>query len=162
MGRILLKCILNKYRRTCSGFIWLSIPTGGWLLWLNELWSSGWRNLTSCSSLQIFIYCWITLHVSVVHRAHHQGHIKLVAASGTDRLVLVSLFYLPNYVRSHSHWPVCCCYFFVMFCFLQTLPTCVQIICTLNLWSISSKFLIVASLYLFIRKLYFISDVQYI
>jgi len=28
--------------------------------------------------MQIFIYCQITLHVSGVHRAHHQERIKLL------------------------------------------------------------------------------------
>ena len=34
--------------------------------------------------MQIFIYCYITLHVSGVHCAHHQEYMKLVAASRTD------------------------------------------------------------------------------
>jgi len=37
----------------------------------------GWRYPTRCTSTQIFIYCLITLHVSDVHRVHHQEHIKL-------------------------------------------------------------------------------------
>jgi len=37
----------------------------------------GWRNPTRCYSMQKFIYCYITLHVSGVHRAHHQEYIKL-------------------------------------------------------------------------------------
>ena len=37
----------------------------------------GWRNPKRCNCMQIFIYCLITLHVSGVHRAHHQAYIKL-------------------------------------------------------------------------------------
>ena len=36
-----------------------------------------WRNPTRCKSMHIFIYCYITLHVSGVHCAHHQEYIKL-------------------------------------------------------------------------------------
>jgi len=37
----------------------------------------GWRNPTRCNSMQIFISCQITLHVSGIHHAHHQEYIKL-------------------------------------------------------------------------------------
>jgi len=33
--------------------------------------------------MQVFIYCKIALHVSGVHRTHHQEYVKLTAASGT-------------------------------------------------------------------------------
>jgi len=33
--------------------------------------------LIRCNSMQVFIYCKITLHVSVIHRTHHQEYIKL-------------------------------------------------------------------------------------
>ena len=33
--------------------------------------------LIRCNSIQIFIYCKITLHISGVHRTHHQAYIKL-------------------------------------------------------------------------------------
>ena len=32
---------------------------------------------TRCNSMQVFIYCKITLHISGVHRTHHQEYIKL-------------------------------------------------------------------------------------
>ena len=37
----------------------------------------GWRTPTRCNSMQIFIYCEITLHVSGLHRANHQEYIKI-------------------------------------------------------------------------------------
>ena len=39
--------------------------------------------------MQVFIYCKITLHVSGVHRTHHQEYIKLLtASSGTPTTFL--------------------------------------------------------------------------
>jgi len=35
------------------------------------------KDRTSCNSMQVFIYCKITLHVSGVYRTHHQEYIKL-------------------------------------------------------------------------------------
>jgi len=37
----------------------------------------GWRNPTRCNSMQIFIYCLITLHVLGILRTHHQEYIKV-------------------------------------------------------------------------------------
>ena len=80
--------ILNLYCRveqTCLYF--LAFPASihalfSWLfcyrssVWINNMLNYtcdtvlGWRNSTRCNSKQIFIYCWITLHVSGVHRSH--------------------------------------------------------------------------------------------
>ena len=32
---------------------------------------------TRCNSIQVFIYCKITLHVSGIYRTHHQEYLKL-------------------------------------------------------------------------------------
>ena len=40
----------------------------------NSLVSNVNKNPTRCNSMQIFIYCKITLHVSGVHRTHHQEY----------------------------------------------------------------------------------------
>ena len=43
--------------------------------------------------MQVFIYCKITLHVSGVHRTHHQEYIETVtAASGTGHSVRATTF----------------------------------------------------------------------
>ena len=43
--------------------------------------------------MQVFIYCKFTLHVSGVHRAHHQEYKKtVIAASGTDHCKGVTTF----------------------------------------------------------------------
>ena len=62
-----------------------------------------WWNPTRCNSMQIFIYCWITVHVSGAHRAHHQGYIKLVAASGTDRTIWGASFFKRDQASGTDH-----------------------------------------------------------
>ena len=42
--------------------------------------------LINSNSMQVFIYCKITLHVSAVHRTHHQEYITLTAVSGTGHI----------------------------------------------------------------------------
>ena len=50
--------------------------------------------------MQVFIYCKITLHVSGVHRAHHQEHKKTVtAASGTGHSVRAMTFLQRGLIR---------------------------------------------------------------
>ena len=43
-------------------------------------------------NMQVFIYCKITLHVSGVHRTHHQEYIKLTAISGTGHSIRATTF----------------------------------------------------------------------
>ena len=61
----------------CSTLIPPSTPT----LYPQEFYVHGSVHLNSilisCNSMQVFIYCKITLHVSGVHRTHHQEYIKL-------------------------------------------------------------------------------------
>ena len=53
----------------------------------------GWRNPTRCNSMQIFMYCLITLHVLGVHHTYHQEYIKLTADSGTDHTIWKASFF---------------------------------------------------------------------
>jgi len=45
-----------------------------------------------CNTIEVFIYCKITLHVSGVYRTQHQEYIKLTAGSGTGHSVRATTF----------------------------------------------------------------------
>ena len=47
------------------------------MIWWELVMKSGNSALIRCNSMQLFIYCKITLHVSCVHRTHHQEYIKM-------------------------------------------------------------------------------------
>ena len=54
-----------------------TIKMGQWILysWFRASWL--YIRYNEMHSMQVFIYCKITLHVSVVYRTHHQEYIKL-------------------------------------------------------------------------------------
>ena len=55
---------------------------------------------TSCNSMQVFIYCKFTLHVSGVHRTYHQEHTTVNAASGTGHSNSATTFLQRGLIRT--------------------------------------------------------------